>query len=142
VTAVEGICSHAADNQNFQYGFFSSQLQILSTPARYTRQMKLTPALISTLFETPMADLTSLDMSNKEVSHIDDISGCISLRKLNLAKNAIRSSDALSGLQYLPDLTWLNLSNNSLENFEGLQKLKSLFGKCTILEKGVIMNSI
>jgi Leucine-rich repeat (LRR) protein len=91
--------------------------------------MKLTPALISNLFETPMADLTSLDMSNKEVSHIDDISACICLRKLNLAKNVIKSSDALSGLQYLPELTWLNLSNNSLENFEGLQKLKSLFGK-------------
>jgi len=89
--------------------------------------MKLTPALVSKLFETPMADLTSLDMSNKEISHIDDISACISLRKLNLAKNAIKSSDALSGLQYLPDLTWLNLSNNSLENFDGLQKLKSLF---------------
>jgi Leucine-rich repeat (LRR) protein len=94
--------------------------------------MKLTPALISNLFETPMADLTNLDMSNKEVSHIDDISGCVSLRKLNLAKNTIKNSDALSGLQYLPDLTWLNLSNNSLENFEGLQKLKSLHGKLTI----------
>ncbi|RUS14510.1 hypothetical protein BC937DRAFT_93703 [Endogone sp. FLAS-F59071] len=91
--------------------------------------MKLTPALISNLVKTQIPDIKDLDVSNKQISHIEDISACVSLRKLNLSNNDIKSPDALSGIQYLDELTLLNLSGNRLESCEGVQKLSGLFGR-------------
>ncbi|OZJ03454.1 hypothetical protein BZG36_02734 [Bifiguratus adelaidae] len=77
---------------------------------------------------TPLPQLPELNFANSDISHIDDISACTNLRKLNLSNNKLKSPDALSGLQYLTELTTLNLSGNALESCEGLQKLKTLFG--------------
>ncbi|KAK9700730.1 hypothetical protein K7432_012051 [Basidiobolus ranarum] len=88
--------------------------------------MKLTPLAISDIVNTPLSEVQSLDFSKKEINHIEDISCCVSLRKLNLSQNAIKAADALSGIQYNSELTWLNLSGNQLESLEGIQRLKKL----------------
>ncbi|KAF9110901.1 hypothetical protein BGX27_005740 [Mortierella sp. AM989] len=90
--------------------------------------MKLTPAIISS--QTAGADIQQikeLNMSKKDINHIEDISICVNLHKLNLANNSLNSVDSIAGLQYLQSITLLNLSGNQLDSFEGVQKLKSLF---------------
>ncbi|ORX89270.1 L domain-like protein [Basidiobolus meristosporus CBS 931.73] len=88
--------------------------------------MKLTPLVISDVVNTPLPEVQVLDFSKKEVNHIEDISCCVGLRKLNLSQNTIKAANALSGIQYNSELTWLNLSGNQLESFEGLERLKKL----------------
>jgi Leucine-rich repeat (LRR) protein len=90
--------------------------------------MKLTPAVIADLNEgTLIQDLKELKLSNLQINHIDDISVCISLSKLDLSENALESANSLSGLHYMKGLTMLNLSKNSLKDVDHLKELKKLF---------------
>ncbi|KAF9923533.1 hypothetical protein FBU30_006433 [Linnemannia zychae] len=90
--------------------------------------MKLTPAIIaSQAAGADLQQLKDLNMSNKEINHIEDISVCVNLHKLILSNNKLSSTDSIAGLQYLPSLTLLNLSGNQLESFDGLQRLQTLF---------------
>jgi len=84
--------------------------------------MKLTAVEISSL--TGGKDVTSLetlDVSNKEIEEVDDISACVDLKKLNLSKNKIQD---LQGINDNRDLTWLNVSNNLLDQLKDLKRLK------------------
>ncbi|KAF9155747.1 hypothetical protein BG015_008782 [Linnemannia schmuckeri] len=90
--------------------------------------MKLTPAIIaSQAAGVDLQQLKDLNMSKKEINHIEDISTCVNLHKLILSHNKLASTDSIAGLQYLPSLTLLNLSGNQLDSFEGIQRLKTLF---------------
>ncbi|KAG9324373.1 hypothetical protein KVV02_004968 [Mortierella alpina] len=90
--------------------------------------MKLTPAVIaSQAAGADLQQLKDLNLSKKEINHIEDISTCVNLHKLILSHNSLASADALAGIQYLPSLTLLNLSGNQLDSFEGVQRLKTLF---------------
>ncbi|KAG0281353.1 hypothetical protein BGZ95_004692 [Linnemannia exigua] len=83
--------------------------------------MKLTPAIIaSQAAGVDLQQLKDLNMSKKEINHIEDISNCVNLHKLILSHNKLSSTDSIAGLQYLPSLTLLNLSGNQLESFEVL----------------------
>jgi len=95
--------------------------------------MKLTPAIIaSTAAGVDLQQLKELNMSKKDINHIEDISTCVNLHKLILSHNSLASTDSIAGLQYLQSLTLLNLSGNQLDSFEGVQRLKTLFGKYTV----------
>ncbi|KAF9967190.1 hypothetical protein BGZ70_010469 [Mortierella alpina] len=90
--------------------------------------MKLTPAVIaSQAAGADLQQLKDLNLSKKDINHIEDISTCVNLHKLILSHNSLASADALAGIQYLPSLTLLNLSGNQLDSFEGVQRLKTLF---------------
>lgn len=92
--------------------------------------MKLTPAIIASQgANVDLQNLKDLNMSKKEINHVEDISICVNLHKLILSHNSLNSTDSIAGLQYLPALTLLNLSGNQLDSFEGIQRLKTLFGK-------------
>lgn len=93
--------------------------------------MKLTPAIIASQATgvVDLQNLKDLNMSKKEINHVEDISICVNLHKLILSHNSLNSTDSIAGLQYLPALTLLNLSGNQLDSFEGIQRLKTLFGK-------------
>jgi Leucine-rich repeat (LRR) protein len=69
--------------------------------------------------------LESLDVSNKDIEEVDDISACVDLKKLNLSKNKIHD---LQGINDNKDLTWLNVSNNQMEHLKDLQRLRKLRG--------------
>lgn len=71
----------------------------------------------------------ALDFSKMQITQVEDISFCISLRKLNLSGNAIRSSKLVATLRHLPSLTWLDLSGNKLAEMDGVCQIQSLNGK-------------
>jgi Leucine-rich repeat (LRR) protein len=64
-----------------------------------------------------------------EISHIDDISMCVALYRLDLSKNKIAYADALSGLKHCKTISYLNLSQNALTTFDGVQHLPHLLGE-------------
>ena len=68
--------------------------------------MKLTPSLLSQWFPGALSDMRALDIKDKEISHIEDISMCTQLARIDLAKNALRHADSLSGLRYCQDIKW------------------------------------
>lgn len=88
--------------------------------------MKLTPALIAEITGETIQEIKSLDVSNKQITHIDDISVCVALKKLDLSKNSLESKESLSGIQYSKGLTMLNLSHNSISSIETLKNLQKL----------------
>lgn len=91
--------------------------------------MKLTPLYLSSQTNNqPLPEVISLDLVDRDISHIEDISICINLHKLNLSKNRLKHPDSLSGLAYCKELTLLNVSENALESFEGLDKFEKLLG--------------
>ncbi|KAJ3040836.1 hypothetical protein HDV00_010451 [Rhizophlyctis rosea] len=88
--------------------------------------MKLTPAVLASRTDRPLPDLVEVNCSNLEISHIDDISVCVNLHKLDLTNNAIKKADALSGIHHNKELTWLKLKMNKLESLEGVGTLTKL----------------
>ncbi|KAJ3267809.1 hypothetical protein HK104_005604 [Borealophlyctis nickersoniae] len=88
--------------------------------------VKLTLDLLATRTDKPLHEVVSVDCSSLSISHIEDISIAVNLHKLNLAKNELKSAQALSGIQYNSELTWLHLGANKLESLQGLEKLTNL----------------
>ncbi|KND00692.1 uncharacterized protein SPPG_03813 [Spizellomyces punctatus DAOM BR117] len=89
--------------------------------------MKLTPAILASRHPgSALSDLVNANCSDLGISHIEDISAAVNLHKLDLSKNAIKKADALSGIKYNKEITWLNLSGNSLESMEGVEHLQRL----------------
>lgn len=87
--------------------------------------MKLNVAVVKS--KTDKADeIKSLDFSKSKISKVEDISFCLSLRKLNLSNNSIKSSESVTSLRHLSSLTWLDLSNNQLEEIDGICRIQSL----------------
>ena len=91
--------------------------------------MHLTTKIIEELCDQPLAEITKIEATDKEITTIDDdISTCKQLHKLILADNAL-SGDVLSPLNALKSLTFLNLSNNQLTSLKSLKYLSELNGK-------------
>lgn len=87
--------------------------------------MKLTPAILSSTVKDAR-EQAAFNLSGRDISHIDDISFCIAMRRLDLSKNRLQG-EGLSGLQYCKGLTWLSLAHNRLEGgLEHLSKLTAL----------------
>lgn len=87
--------------------------------------MKLTPAYLSANFPN-VKELTSISLKDHSITHIDDISFLVNLKKLDLSGNALKSGEALSGLQYCKGLTWLDLSGNQLSDIHFILGLREL----------------
>ena len=87
---------------------------------------KLTPALLSSLSKEDPKNATVLNLSKQSISHIDDISHCICLKKLDLSENRIDDSESLSGLGYLKTVTWLNLAGNGLTGVDYIWEMRAL----------------
>ncbi|TPX64222.1 hypothetical protein SpCBS45565_g06045 [Spizellomyces sp. 'palustris'] len=89
--------------------------------------MKLTPAILASRNPgSALSAVVNANCSDLGISHIEDISAAVNLHKLDLSKNAIKKADALSGIKYNKEITWLNLSGNSLESMEGVEHLQKL----------------
>lgn len=82
--------------------------------------MKLTPAALSELHEQRLPDIKVLNMSDKSITSIEDISCCVQMHKLDLSKNLLKTQDSLRGLRYCKELTWINLAHNSLTTIDPL----------------------
>lgn len=92
----------------------------------YTK-MKLTPAYISST--TPDASSARiLTLRSKSITHIDDISFCVNLARLDLSENEMRSGEALSGVKYCKGITWISVAKNHLKDITHLTDLKNLQG--------------
>lgn len=87
--------------------------------------MKLTAALVSSKAEKT-DEAKSLDFSKCKITEVEDISFCISLRKLTLSHNSIKNSKSVAALRHLPSLTWLDLSHNELTEIDGVCQIQSL----------------
>lgn len=90
--------------------------------------MKLTPAYISSTIQDS-STTKSLILRSKSITHIDDISYCVNLTKIDLSENEMRSGEALSGLKYCKGVTWISVAKNRLNDISNLTNLKSLQGK-------------
>ena len=89
--------------------------------------MKLTPTQISKAYpDQPIQDLVQSDLSNKQITQIENTSMCISLSKLNLPHNELVSKEALPCLQLNKGLTLLKLSKNRIQDIGYLRNLKKL----------------
>ena len=90
--------------------------------------MKLTPAYISSTIQDS-SSARVLTLRSKSISHIEDISFCVNLAKLDLSENELRSGEALSGLKYCKSISWISVAKNKLTDISHLTNLKSLQGK-------------
>lgn len=88
--------------------------------------MKLTPALLSTLIEEPLGEVKEFKLIEKGIKHVDDISCCVNLRKLDLSKNLLKDKAQLTGIQHCESLTWLKLAFNEIESIDFLERLHNL----------------
>lgn len=79
------------------------------------------------LYETDLAELTTLDASSAGIADLTGIHACINLVTLNLGGNRIAS---LSPMSTLTNIISLNISNNAISD---LTPLKQLYG-LTILQ--------
>lgn len=88
--------------------------------------MKLTPALVSERCKERADEEKSLSFANQKITEVEDISFCVSLRRLDLSNNKIKTSSSISSLRHLPSLTWLDLSNNELTEIDGVCRIQTL----------------
>lgn len=89
--------------------------------------MKLTPATVSQLHPgVPIQEIVEGKFSALDISHIDDISACIGLRKIDLSQNKLASNEALTGIQYNKGMTYLNLAKNELPSCDAVRHCKKL----------------
>ncbi|KAJ1980018.1 hypothetical protein H4R34_002613 [Dimargaris verticillata] len=88
--------------------------------------MRITAAALSQFQSVPLGEVQTLDLSNKNIDYIADISNCIDLRKLNLSKNALASTEAIQGILDLTSLTWLNLAHNQLPKCDVIRYMSRL----------------
>ncbi|KAJ1947880.1 hypothetical protein GGF37_000027 [Kickxella alabastrina] len=80
--------------------------------------MRLSTEALASLVDKPLGEMTVIAIRGKEITHIDGLSSCVQLRKLDLSDNKIDSSDALSGLRQAESLIHINLSANLLEEMD------------------------
>ncbi|KAJ1902020.1 hypothetical protein LPJ66_000344 [Kickxella alabastrina] len=80
--------------------------------------MRLSTEALTSLVDKPLGEMTAIAIRGKEITHIDGLSSCVQLRKLDLSDNKIDSSDALSGLRQAESLIHINLSANLLEEMD------------------------
>lgn len=90
--------------------------------------MKLTPAYISSTIPDS-STVRTLTFRSKSIAHIDDISFCVNLTRLDLTENELKSGESLSGLKYCKGITWISVAKNQLKDITHLTELKNLQGK-------------
>jgi Leucine-rich repeat (LRR) protein len=95
--------------------------------------MKLTPAYISSTIPDA-STIRSLSFPSKSIAHIEDISFCVNLVRLDLSENVLKSGESLSGLKYCKGITWISVAKNQLTDIYNLTELKNLQGKQNILK--------
>lgn len=89
--------------------------------------MKLTPADVARLTpDLQIQEIKSLDLSDRSISQIDDISCCVGLHRLDLSGNELASVESIAGIQYNKGLTWLSLAKNHLSDVDCLRNLRKL----------------
>jgi Leucine-rich repeat (LRR) protein len=68
-----------------------------------------------------------IDLSNKKIAQIHDISPIAHAHRLNFADNSLNgSTDSLQGLKRSSQLTWLDLSRNQMDTLDGVRGLDQL----------------
>ena len=85
----------------------------------------LTPALLASI-ERNAKEAKTLVLTARQISHIEDISFCTDLSRLDLSHNSLGGKEALSGLQYCKSLAWLNFAHNTLDSLDYIFKLPRL----------------
>eukprot|EP00002_Diphylleia_rotans_P031314 TRINITY_DN6504_c0_g1_i5.p1 TRINITY_DN6504_c0_g1~~TRINITY_DN6504_c0_g1_i5.p1 ORF type:complete len:363 (+),score=87.06 TRINITY_DN6504_c0_g1_i5:78-1166(+) len=83
---------------------------------------KATLAKISGQMPGRLQDMPALNLANQGISEIDDLSICLSLRRIDLRHNYLTSLKFLSSLS----LTWAHLADNELESIHELLSMTSL----------------
>ncbi|KAJ1812835.1 hypothetical protein LPJ75_003455, partial [Coemansia sp. RSA 2598] len=78
--------------------------------------MKLSSTELADIAGKPLGEVTSIDLRNKEITHIEGLSQCAKLRKLDLSSNEIETQDAFKGLHQAKSLVHVNLANNRLNS--------------------------
>ena len=89
--------------------------------------MKVTPALLSEVGGCAVNEIEELNLKQRGIDDVDAIAGIACLKKLNLNQNSLTSLEAFCGPS-LPDLSWLSVSENSLESMKGVEQLTRLTG--------------
>jgi Leucine-rich repeat (LRR) protein len=72
---------------------------------------------------TPLTEVTSLDLSQRNAHQIEDLSVCVCLRKLKLDGNNLESLECVA---HCYDLTWLSCVGNRISGLGKLKRLKKL----------------
>jgi hypothetical protein len=91
--------------------------------------MKLTPAFLSSHVKDA-AEAKSFSLKGLKIKHIDDISFCVNMQRIDISENELRSTESLGGLKYCKDLSWISVAQNQLSDISPLCDLSKLQGKC------------
>ncbi|KAJ1878981.1 hypothetical protein LPJ57_003095 [Coemansia sp. RSA 486] len=76
--------------------------------------MKLSTTDLADIAGQPLGEVTSIDLRDRGITHVDGLSECVKLRKLDLSSNKIETRDTLDGLHGAGSLVHVNLANNQL----------------------------
>lgn len=90
--------------------------------------MKLTPAFLSSHVKDAL-EAKSFALKGLKIKHIDDISYCVNMQRLDLSENELKSADSLSGLKYCKGISWISVARNQLSDISLLCDLAKLQGK-------------
>ncbi|KAJ1722780.1 hypothetical protein LPJ53_002836 [Coemansia erecta] len=88
--------------------------------------MKFTAEALADAVGKPLSEATSIDLRNKGLTHIDGLSACRGLRRLDLSNNRIGSSESLDSLQNATSLIHINLANNEFEDMSVVEQVPQL----------------
>ncbi|KAJ2788059.1 hypothetical protein GGI15_000234 [Coemansia interrupta] len=88
--------------------------------------MKFTAEALAEAVGKPLSEAASIDLRNKELTHIEGLSECRSLRRLDLSNNRIGSSESFDGLQNARSLVHVNLANNELDDMSIVKQVPQL----------------
>jgi Ran GTPase-activating protein (RanGAP) involved in mRNA processing and transport len=75
-----------------------------------------------------MTHLETLDVSENDISHVDNLSCLPKLRTLNIAANKLASAASIAHLTECPSLTSVDLGKNRLEEEGAVAVLQALSG--------------
>lgn len=90
--------------------------------------MKLTPAFVSSHVKDA-SEAKSFSFKGLKIKHIDDISFCVNMQRIDLSENELKSTESLSGLKYCKDISWISVAHNHLADLSPLCDLSKLQGK-------------
>ncbi|KAJ1849832.1 hypothetical protein LPJ73_003650, partial [Coemansia sp. RSA 2703] len=88
--------------------------------------MQFTAEALADAVGGPLSEATSIDLRDKALTHIDGLSACRSLRRLDLSNNKIGSTEGLGDLQNAKLLVHVNLANNEFKDMSVVEQLPQL----------------
>lgn len=75
--------------------------------------MKLTPAVLASLQPgVPLTELTAVQLAEKGITSVEDISAATELRRVDLRGNQLKNAETINGLRYCTGVSWLHLGEN------------------------------